>query len=310
MTEDPTLFRSCVLSPFKCALFVAWLSVILTAASAFVGSGEPVQKQRREVLRPRVGYVEEEKASMVTVVVPNAPGLGCELWCYEDQLGKAEAFHQEGDRLVLTHRLNQAVVVSRFVPHDDGLELMVEVSGPTAEAVRSVGSLNPCYQFRRSEAFKNQGDYVDDFVSRCFVFLEGGLTRLNDTRRVPGTRRKISKANLPEPWIQEYFPIWRKHPGQIPGRRGYSLDRPVAPIIGCVSRDGRYLAAIAWPEARSLGQVWHDCLHPRPAIGESYDGRRNRIVSRGRIYFLPNDEAALRSAFRRDFPDWRRPHPE
>ena len=152
--------------------------------------------------------------------------------------------------------------------------------------------------------------YVDDFVSRCFVFLEGGLTRLNDTRRVPGTRRKISKANLPEPWIQEYFPIWRKHPGQIPGRRGYSLDRPVAPIIGCVSRDGRYLAAIAWPEARSLGQVWHDCLHPRPAIGESYDGRRNRIVSRGRIYFLPNDEAALRSAFRRDFPDWRRPHPE
>ena len=104
--------------------------------------------------------------------------------------------------------------------------------------------------------------------------------------------------------------MWRHHPGQVEGERGYSPDRPVFPLIGCVSRDGNRLAAFAWPEARSLGQVWHDCLHPRPAIGESYDQRTGRTVSRGKIYFLPNDEDLLLEAFERDFPGWTRPDPE
>jgi hypothetical protein len=81
----------------------------------------------------------------------------------------------------------------------------------------------------------------------------------------------------------------------------------VYPIIGCTSRDGEYLAAFAWPEARSLGQVWHDCLHPRPSIAESYDPIAGKTVSRGRLYFLPNEERRLLDAFRRDFPDWQRP---
>ena len=136
----------------------------------------------------------------------------------------------------------------------------------------------------------------------------GRRRTLESAARIPGTRdRKDDKSNLPQPWIQEYFPIWRKHPGQIPGQRGYSLDRPVLPIIGCISRGGKQMAAIVWPEARSLGQVWHDCLHPRPAIRESYDASANRTISQGRIYFLPNDEAALLAAFKRDFPNWQRP---
>ncbi len=174
--------------------------------------------------------------------------------------------------------------------------------------MRAVKSLNLCWQLRRSESFGNRGDYVTDFVARSFVILEEGVTLLKDTRRVPGTRdREDDKANLPEPWIQEYFPIWRRHPGQVKGQRGYSLDRPVYPLIGVVSRDGEYLAAFAWPETRSLGQVWHDCLHPRPAIGESYDPASNHTVSHGRLYFLPNSEQQLLEAFQRDFPEWRPP---
>ena len=259
-------------------------------------------------LRTEVACIENQHGLLVTIVVREIPALRCDIWCYEDQLGKPVSHTKDGDTLVLTHRLNEATVISRFEPTDDGAEIRVEVSGPDAESVRAVGSLNPCCQFRDADAFKNRGDYVEDFVARCSVFLEDGLTLLKDTRRVPGTReRKDDKANLPQPWIQEYFPVWRKHPGQIPGQRGYSLDRPVYPLIGCVSQDGKYLAAIAWPEARSLGQVWHDCLHPRPAIGESYNDEANRTVSRGRVYFLPNDEAVLLAAFKRDFPDWRRP---
>jgi hypothetical protein len=256
-----------------------------------------------------VEYSESEHGAMVTVVAGDFPELRCDIWCYEDRLGKPVGHEKDGETLVLTHRWNEAKVTSRFVPVDDGVEIRVEVSGPDADAVKAVASLNPCCQFRYSDAFRNRGDYVDDFVARCFVILERGLTHLDQTRRIPGTReRENDKANLPKPWIQEYFPVWRKHPGQVPGQRGYSLDRPVYPLIGCTSRDGKYLAAIAWPETRSLGQVWHDCLHPRPAIGESYDAETSRTVSCGRIYFLPNNEATLLAAFRRDFPDWRRPH--
>jgi len=138
--------------------------------------------------------------------------------------------------------------------------------------------------------------------------LDRGLTLLKDTSRVPGTRgRPGDKADLPESWIQEYYPTWREHPGQASGQRGRSLDRPVYPLVGCVSRDDKYLTAFAWPEARSLYQVWHDCMHPRPAVSESYDATTNSIVSWGRIYFMANDLGALLDAFHRDFPDWARP---
>jgi len=259
-------------------------------------------------MMPKLKYIENEKYSLVNITVPSIPGLVCEIWCYEDRLGKAASHREEGDALVLIHRLETATVTSHFEPVDDGVDVRVEVTGPDMAHVQAVKALNPCWQLGRSEAFGNRGDYVQDFVARCFVILDRGLTLLKDTRRIPGTRnRPNDRANLPEPWIQEYFPTWRPHPGQIPGQRGYSLDRPVYPLIGCVSRDGKNLAAFAWPETRSLGQVWHDCLHPRPAIGESYDPKANRTISRGRLYFIPNDEKLLLDAFKRDFPGWKRP---
>ena len=257
---------------------------------------------------PKLRYIETDKYSLVNIAVPSIPGLECEIWCYEDHLGKAVSHQEEGNALVLIHNLETATVTSRFEPVRDGVEVRVEVTGPDMGSVQEVKSLNPCWQLGCSEAFGNQGDYVQDFVARCFVMLDGGLTLLKDTQRIPGTRNRANdKANLSDPWIQEYFPIWRSHPGQVSGQRGYSPDRPVYPLIGCVSRDGKYLAAFAWPETRSLGQVWHDCLHPRPAIGEAYDPKANRTVSKGRFYFLPNDEKLLLDAFRRDFSGWKRP---
>ena len=42
-------------------------------------------------------------------------------------------------------------------------------------------------------------------------------------------------------------------------------------------------------------------------VEKTHDDPANRVVSRRRVYFLPNDEQALLTAFQRDFPAWQRP---
>lgn len=254
---------------------------------------------------PVVGLREHPKYTIVNIQVPAIPGLVCEVWCYEDRLGRAVDHRVEAGTVVLVHKHREATATTRFVPVHEGVEIQVAATGPVAD-VRAVDSLNPCVQFHASPLFGNQGDYVADFVARCFVVLDRGLTRLKDTRRVPGTRpRPNDRANLPNPWIQEYVPTWRRHPGQRKGQRGSSLDRPVLPLIGVVSRDGKHLAAVAWPESARLGQVWHCCVHPRPRIIESFDAKTGETRTQGKLYFMPYDEAKLLAAFERDFPGFR-----
>ncbi len=67
-------------------------------------------------------YVEDDRGrSLVNIVEPDVPGSECEIWCYEDRLGKAVAHRQEDRILELTHRLGAAEVVSRFEPLMDGV---------------------------------------------------------------------------------------------------------------------------------------------------------------------------------------------
>jgi cytohesin len=272
------------------------------------GAKEDKAEVTQDTWLPILDVERKRNGTYLTIRSESIPGLLLDVWCYEDKLGDATRYEKQGGAVVLIHKLEEATVTTRFEPSQTGVDIEVHVTGPTAEVVRKVQRLNPCCQFARSAAFRSEGNYVDDFVARCFVFLDAGMTLLKDTKRIPGTRpRTDDKANYPKPWIQEYFPAWRKHPGQIKGQRGYSPDRPVYPIIGAVSRDGKYLAAIAWPETASLGQVWHHCIHPRPLIAESFDSKTGEIRSCGKIYLMENDEEKLLARFKEDFPHWRSP---
>ena len=58
----------------------------------------------------KLRYIEDEKYSFINITAPSIAGLECDIWCYEDQLGKAVSHQEEGDALVLVHRLETATV--------------------------------------------------------------------------------------------------------------------------------------------------------------------------------------------------------
>lgn len=146
----------------------AMVPITLLAAIVCSLTAQLAEVRAQQPLAANVEYSESEHGALVTVVPGNLPELRCDVWCYEDQLGEPVAHEKDGKALILTHRAGDAKVTSRFVPLDDGVEIRVDVSGRDLEAVKAVGSLNPCCQFRHSDAFRNQGDYATELRGPMF----------------------------------------------------------------------------------------------------------------------------------------------
>ncbi len=273
--------------------------------------------------KPVLDIFEEQgknwKRVFVTIHAPEIEGVGVDLWCYEDNFGSPKHIDRTNGQIVLTHEYQGKTLVTRFEPEPDGVVITAVLSGPDEASIREIKFLNMCATFQRSAAFGNEKDkfdesYLTDFVGRAFVFLDRGLTRLVDTDRVPSVDARdngfSARGRAPRPWVQEYIPAWGKRADFVNtfyGKRPLSTDRPVYPIIGVVSHDGRFIGALAWPECERLGQLFLSCVHPNPLISQKYDPQTKRCVSRGKIYFMENDPNRLLESFKRDFPDWQRP---
>jgi hypothetical protein len=243
--------------------------------------------------------------TMVRITVPFIPGLQFDVWCYENEPGVGECFPQpDGTMILKHHHPGGAFVETKIVPSERMIDWYVTVTGPTREAVQSVEWVNPCWQFRHAPGFRSlQGQYVESFVNRCFVYTEDGFTLFGDTKRYPDIRyAEDDYRNHPVPWVQSYFPIWNPQPGKSYRNWGISDSQPVYSIIGIVSRDKKYLVAWGGAKSNRLSQGWHDCLHLRPLMID-YDEKENRILSHSRIYFMENDPDKLLEQYKRDFID-------
>ena len=73
------------------------------------------------------------------------------------------------------------------------------------------------------------------------------------------------------------------------------------PVIGAVSRDGKYLAALANDSATVMAQAWHDCMHNNPQWLPA-DALPSRRVWRLKVYAMENRPDALLKRVARDFP--------
>ena len=142
----------------------------------------------------------------------------------------------------------------------------------------------PCMRVDRFTG-RNQSNYI----VKSFIFTERGLTTLDKTRR---TEEAVY------PGGQVYVPK-RINPDDV-NPRPISLDQPVNGLIGCFSRDDKYLLAMAWDKTQELFQGVIVCLHNDPRVGGLKPGETKML--RGKVYFMRNDPEALLKRYHRDFP--------
>ncbi|MGD9495173.1 MAG: hypothetical protein AB7Y46_02565 [Armatimonadota bacterium] len=262
-----------------------------------------------EALTPVLGFENrpqgERVFSMALVSVPAMDEFRSEIWCYEMADGTGEGQVQEDGSLIIRHTMGTVAVTTTLTPEPGAVRLRVEATGADPGAVRRLRSVNACWQLRASDGFGNRGAFFEDFVSRCFVFTIRGFTSMSETNRFPDTRWDRYSAT-PErndpPWVQVYVPVWRRHGGQPDAFWGSSSDRPIHSLVGCVSRDGRWITAWGWPRCSALSQGWHDCLHATPDFGGCYDPLTNTTTCEGRLYFMTNHPKALLARYLADFP--------
>ncbi len=237
-----------------------------------------------------------------------------EAWCYESTLAlEGEPRRNRQGALVLWHRNRRepSMLIQTTVTPAPGRVAFVARAvvdrrrKPQGELGPGLPYLNLCFQQRRARGFRSSPDPYPRFVQRCFIFTRRGRTFLLDTRRrkIPGKPDDHPHNN--PPWVQIYTPIWHR-PVNKPHWAGYSPDQYVAPVIGTVSRDGKYLVALAnqghCAPDDGLCNAWHDCLHANPSWTPLDASRSEDKRWRLHVYFMRNDPDALLKRVYRDFP--------
>ena len=197
-------------------------------------------------------------------------------------------------------------ILTTAKPEEGALELVARLrpEAEFADETAEYPSLNVCWQLRSAPSFASKPDPYPEFIKRCFILTERGRTFLHETerRKIP-VQSPEHEHNNP-PWVQMYRPL-----GTPDVRAGtgswadYSPDQFLYPVIGAISRDGKFLTAIASGSAGTICQAWHDCMHNNPKWQPSsgHAGKQWRI----RVYAMENDPEALLDRFKEDFPEFK-----
>ena len=191
----------------------------------------------------------------------------------------------DGKALKLRCTLTDGVtVVHEITAAADEVTFRLTATNPTDKASEAHWA-QPCIRVNTFTG-RNQKDYI----SKCFIFQGGRLTRLPT-----------------QPWAE----IARYTPGQVycpadvdrndVNPRPLSVLVPSNGLIGCFSGDEKLLLATAWEPYQELFQGVAVCIHSDFRIGGLKPGETKKV--RGKIYLLPADADALLRRYERDFPE-------
>jgi hypothetical protein len=191
----------------------------------------------------------------------------------------------DGKSLKLRCVLADGVVVTHEITAgEDEVTFQVVATNPTTKASEAHWA-QPCI---RVNTFTGKGQ--KDYLPKCFVFIDGKLTRLPT-----------------HPWAEKarYIPGQVYCPANVNRRdvnpRPLSALVPELGLIGCFSGDGKMLMASAWEPYQELFQGVAVCVHSDFRIGGLQPGERKNI--RGKLYLVSADPDTLLRRYERDFPE-------
>jgi len=175
------------------------------------------------------------------------------------------------------------------VDHDiracaDGVEFRLKAHNPTAVASAAHWA-QPCIRVDRFTG-RDQKTYLE----KCFVFLDGKLTRM------PTPRWATEGVYTPgQVWAPRHVSRRDVNP------RPLSADVTSNGLIGCFSADERMILATASEPYQELFQGVIVCIHSDFRIGGLEPGETKTI--RSKIYLVDADVPALLRSYARDFPE-------
>jgi hypothetical protein len=131
---------------------------------------------------------------------------------------------------------------------------------------------------------------LDDYLPKCFVFLDGKLTRMPTTDWA-----KTARYTPGQVWCPVNVPRTDVNP------RPLSKTVTSNGLIGCFSADEKFVFAVAFEPYQELFQGVGRCLHSDFRLGGLEPGETKKI--KGKIYIVPNDVPALLKRYKKDFPE-------
>jgi hypothetical protein len=197
----------------------------------------------------------------------------------------------DGSLIKLRDTLRDGVIVDHTIrARGDEVDFQLVAHNPTKTASLAHWA-QPCMRVD-----KFTGCSRDDartlkpkYVSNCFLYLEGKLTRLPT-----------------EPWATTA----RYTPGQVYCPTGVSRadvnPRPLSALApshgltGCFSADEKKILAVAWDPYQEIFQGVITCMHADFRIGGLEPGETKRI--HGKLYVVDADADLLFKRYLRDFP--------
>ena len=200
------------------------------------------------------------------------------------------SLNEDRTKLVLRDAVADGVIVEHFITADaEEVTFDIRAHNPTAIA-SEIHWAQPCIRLGPFTGFDRMGGDIDDYLPKCFIFIDGQLTRLNQVK----------------PWSKQarYTPgqVWC--PADVP--RTDVNPRPLSPLvpssglIGCFSGDERLIFAVAFEPYQELFQGVIRCLHSDFRLGGLAAGEHKRV--RGKMFIVSNDVPALVDRYQRAFP--------
>lgn len=196
----------------------------------------------------------------------------------------------ERGEIKLRDTLQDGVIVDHTIrAAADEIDFRVIARNPTETASQAHWA-QPCIRVDKFTGADPQQarELVPPYAKKCFLFLDGKLTRLPTS-----------------PWADKA----RYTPGQVYCPAGVDRNdvnpRPLSSLVpscglcGCFSDDERLIMAVAWEPYQEIFQGVITCIHSDFRIGGLKAGETKTI--RGKVYIVPADVPALVNRFERDF---------